>query len=66
MNKDRVLTFVGIVSLALIVAISFPLTPTKAETGHEHHGQMGKMDMNLLKREIKYMILFFLIIKCQN
>ena len=45
MNKCRVITFVGIVSIAVIVAVSFPLTFAKAEAGNEHHGRMGKMDM---------------------
>ncbi|KKL95768.1 hypothetical protein LCGC14_1851320, partial [marine sediment metagenome] len=46
MNRGRIITFVGIVSIALIVAISLPLATTKAETGHDgHDGQMGKMDM---------------------
>jgi hypothetical protein len=36
MNKPRrVITFVGIVVVAAIMAASFPLTPTKAETGDE-------------------------------
>lgn len=35
MNKGRLVTFAGIVSIAVILAISLPLTPTKAEAGHE-------------------------------
>ncbi len=45
MSKTRLVAIVSIVGIAAIVAISFPLATTKAETGHEHHGQMGKMDM---------------------
>ncbi len=45
MNKSRVITFVGIVSIAVMVAISLPLASTKAETGHEHQSQAGKMEM---------------------
>ncbi len=48
MYKSRVITFVGIVGIAVIVAIGLPLASTKAETGHEHPGKtskMGKMDM---------------------
>ncbi|MHC4394232.1 MAG: heavy metal-binding domain-containing protein [Planctomycetota bacterium] len=42
MSKTGLVTIVGIISIATIVAISIPLTSAKAETGHKHH---GKMDM---------------------
>ena len=54
MNKGMIITFVGIVGIAVIVAISLPLTPAKAETGHEHQGQMDKMDMKKgMKKHVK-------------
>jgi len=47
MNKPRVITFVGIVSIVAIIAVSLPLPPTKAEAGHEpntneHHNEKGQ------------------------
>ena len=45
MSKTRLVTIVGIISIVAIVAVSIPPATTKAETGHEHHGQMDKMDM---------------------
>ncbi len=42
MSKTRLVTIVGIISIAAIVAISIPLTSAKAEGGHGNH---GKMDM---------------------
>ena len=45
MTKGRLITFIGIVSVAVILAVSLPLTLTKAETEHDHPGKMGKMDM---------------------
>ena len=47
MNKPRVITFVGIVSIVAIIAVSLPLPPTKAEAGHEpntneHHKEKGQ------------------------
>ncbi len=50
MNKHRIITFVAIASIAVIVAVSLPLTSARAETGHEHHDQTGKMDM---KKDMK-------------
>ena len=43
MSKTRLVTIVGIISIAAIVAISPLLTSAKAEAGHEQHGK--KMDM---------------------
>ncbi len=43
MSKTRLVTIVGIISIAAIVAISPPLTSAKAKAGHEQHGK--KMDM---------------------
>ncbi len=45
MTKGRLITFIGIVSVAVILAVSLPLTLTKAETEHDHPGKMGKRDM---------------------
>ena len=45
MSKTRLVTIVSIVGIVAIVAISLPLTSAKAETGHEQHSQMGKIDM---------------------
>ncbi len=42
MSKTRLVTIVGIISIAAIAAISIPLTSANAETGHAQH---GKMDM---------------------
>ena len=47
MNKGRVITFVGIVCLAVIAAIILPLTPTKSKAGQEHstkghHNEKGQ------------------------
>ncbi len=40
MSKTRLVTIVGIISIAAIAAISIPLTSAKAETGHAQHGTM--------------------------
>ncbi len=45
MTKGRLITFIGIVCVAVILAVSLPLTPTKAETEHDHPDKMGKMSM---------------------
>ncbi len=47
MSKTRLITFIGIVTVAVVVAVSLPLTPTKAETGNEpntkgHHNEKGQ------------------------
>ena len=41
MSKAKLVTIVGIISIATIVAISIPLTSAKAEGGHGNHGKMG-------------------------
>jgi len=42
MSKTRLITIVGIISIAAIVAVSVPLVPAKAEDGNGNH---DKMDM---------------------
>jgi len=46
MNKAKVITFVGLGTVVMIIAIGFPLTLTNAQTGHEQHMQMGMMEMS--------------------
>lgn len=50
----RVITFIGIVSIAVIAALSLPSASTKAEAGKERHGQMYKMD---IKEDMKANVL---------
>jgi hypothetical protein len=45
MNKKRLATIVIVVGLTAAMAVSLPLARVEAQTGHEHHGQAGKMDM---------------------
>jgi hypothetical protein len=45
MDKGRLIATVGIVGLAVIVAMSLPPARTEAGTGHDHHGQPDKMDI---------------------
>ena len=55
MSRTRFMTIIGIISIAVIAAISFPLTAAKAEMGHEHHGKMGMKARHLSLEEIHSM-----------
>lgn len=44
MNKTRLVTVVGLISIVTIVALSVSLAPATAKSGHEDHDH-GKVDM---------------------
>jgi hypothetical protein len=44
MNRKKTLTLIT-VGVTFVLAIGFPLTLTKAQSGHENHGQMNMMQM---------------------
>lgn len=50
MNKSQVITFVSIVGLAAIAAMSLPMARAATETGYEHPREAEEMDM---KKNIK-------------
>jgi hypothetical protein len=46
MNREKVMTFVGLGTTAIFIAIGFQFTLTNAQTGHEQHMQMNMMEMS--------------------